>query len=102
MKHYKDAQNNLFGFDDNISVPSDYIEISMQDVAEINAAKVAKPTADQVRLTRAGAFAAEADPLFFKYQAGEVTKEEWIAKREEIRARYPYPDREVTPSDALS
>jgi len=37
------------------------------------------------------AYTAEADPLFFKYQAGEVTKEEWLAKREEIRSRYPYP-----------
>ena len=40
---------------------------------------------------RASAYTAEADPLFFKYQAGEVTKEEWLAKREEIRSRYPYP-----------
>ena len=40
---------------------------------------------------RASAYTVEADPLFFKYQAGEVTKEEWLAKREEIRQRYPYP-----------
>ena len=40
---------------------------------------------------RASAYTAEADPMFFKYQAGEVTKEEWLAKREEIRQRYPYP-----------
>jgi len=40
---------------------------------------------------RAAAYRNEADPLFFKYQAGEVTKEEWLAKREEIRVRYPYP-----------
>lgn len=39
---------------------------------------------------RAAAYKQEADPLFFKYQAGEVSKEEWIAKREEIRQRYPY------------
>jgi len=43
------------------------------------------------RQARAAAYASEADPLFFKYQAGEVTKEEWLAKREEIRQRYPYP-----------
>ena len=41
--------------------------------------------------SRAAAFSSEADPLFFKYQAGEVTKEEWIAKRQEIRERFPYP-----------
>lgn len=33
----------------------------------------------------------EADPLFFKYQRGTATKEEWLAKVEEIKSRYPYP-----------
>jgi len=45
---------------------------------------------------RSAAYAAESDPLFFKAQAGEVDEAEWLAKREEIRARFPYPT-EVTP-----
>jgi hypothetical protein len=32
----------------------------------------------------------EADPLFMKWQAGESTEAEWLAKRAEIKARYPY------------
>ena len=40
---------------------------------------------------RSAAYKTESDPLFFKYQAGEVTKEEWLAKREEIKVRYPDP-----------
>jgi hypothetical protein len=40
---------------------------------------------------RQAAFQAEADPLFFKWQAGESTEAEWLEKREEIRLRYPYP-----------
>jgi hypothetical protein len=40
---------------------------------------------------RATAYTAEADPLFFKAQRGEATIEEWEAKVEEIRTRYPYP-----------
>jgi hypothetical protein len=40
---------------------------------------------------RQAAFQAEADPLFFKWQAGEGTEAEWLAKREEIRARFPCP-----------
>lgn len=47
------------------------------------------------RQSRAAAYAAEADPLFFKAQRGEATTEEWSAKVEEIRARYPYPTTEV-------
>lgn len=46
---------------------------------------------------RASAYTAEADPLFFKAQRGEATIEEWEAKVEEIRTRYPYPALEVTP-----
>lgn len=30
----------------------------------------------------------ESDPLFFKWQAGEITKEEWLIKRQEIKQRY--------------
>ena len=44
---------------------------------------------------RSAAYAAESDPLFFKAQAGEADQAEWLAKREEIRARFPYPT-EVT------
>jgi hypothetical protein len=43
---------------------------------------------------RQAAYTQEADPLFFKWQAGEATQEEWLAKREEIRLRYPYPTEE--------
>jgi hypothetical protein len=44
----------------------------------------------QARANRHAAFVAEADPLFMKWQAGEGTEGEWLAKRDEIRARYPY------------
>ena len=40
---------------------------------------------------RAAAYAAEADPLFFKVQRGEVSMDDWTAKVEEIRQRFPYP-----------
>lgn len=44
-----------------------------------------------IEARRAAAYAAEADPLFFKAQRGEATIAEWEAKVAEIRARYPYP-----------
>ena len=34
------------------------------------------------------AFQAESDPLFFKWQAGEATEQEWLDKRNEIKARF--------------
>jgi hypothetical protein len=52
----------------------------------------AKALAQQeAQRNRAAAYSTEADPLFFKAQRGEATIEEWEAKVEEIRQRYPYP-----------
>lgn len=50
--------------------------------------EVTEPEPDISALRRA-AYQAEADPLFFKYQRGEATQEEWLAKLAEIKARYP-------------
>jgi len=63
------------------------------DQAKVDAAAVIvaqEQALASAQRNRASAYTAEADPLFFKYQAGEVTKKEWLAKREEIRSRYPY------------
>ena len=46
---------------------------------------------EKVERNRAAAYAAEADPLFFKVQRGEATMDQWTAKVAEIRSRYPYP-----------
>lgn len=42
-----------------------------------------------VTQARSLAYQKESDPLFFKAQRGEATMEEWLAKVEEIKARYP-------------
>jgi len=61
--------------------------------AELDAAwpavRVARQNAEAAA-NRGAAYAAEADPLFFYWQAGEGTEEAWLAKRAEIRDRYPY------------
>lgn len=38
---------------------------------------------------RASAYKEESDPLFFKWQRDEATKQEWLDKIEEIKQRYP-------------
>lgn len=53
-------------------------------------------TQEQQEALRRIAYVSEADPLFFKWQSGEGTEEEWKAKRQEIRDRYPYPVEETT------
>lgn len=64
------------------------------DQAKVDAAAVIvaqEQALESARTARAAAFAAEADPLFFKAQRGEATTEEWESKVSEIRARFPYP-----------
>ena len=67
-----------------------------EPTAEEIAAEAARLEADEPRRiaeqSRAAAFAAEADPLFFKAQRGEAAIEEWQLKVAEIRSLYPYPE----------
>lgn len=51
-----------------------------------------QPTQEEQESMRLSAYRKEADPLFFKWQAGEATEAEWKAKRQEIRDRFPYPE----------
>jgi hypothetical protein len=39
---------------------------------------------------RQSAYQREADPLYFMWKRGESTEEEWLAKIQEIKSRYPY------------
>jgi len=45
--------------------------------------------AEMLRQQRQYAYQQEADPLFFKWQRGESTEQEWLDKIAEIKARYP-------------
>ena len=64
-------------------------DLTTEEIAELQ--ELATPTLQQQRNNRAAAYAAEADPLFFKAQRGEATTDEWTAKVAEIKARFPYP-----------
>jgi hypothetical protein len=44
---------------------------------------------------RAQEYRETSDPLFFKYQSGEATEEEWQAARQAVREMYPYPEKMV-------
>jgi hypothetical protein len=59
---------------------------------KVDRAKVADTERATAEANRQAAFQREADPLFFKWQAGEGTEADWQAKRQEIRERYPYPE----------
>jgi len=45
----------------------------------------------EVNRLREAAYRAEADPIFFKYQRGEASKDDWMSVVNDIRTRYPKP-----------
>jgi hypothetical protein len=45
----------------------------------------------QVDSQRHAAYVAESDPLFFQWQRGEATEQQWRDKVAEIQTRYPDP-----------
>jgi len=49
------------------------------------------PTRAEQEANRQRAYAAEADPIAMQMLRDEASKEEWLAKIEEIKTRFPYP-----------
>ena len=58
--------------------------LSAEEIAQLQADR-----AEQTRQQRQAAYQQEADPLFFKWQRGEATQQEWLDKIAEIKQRYP-------------
>ena len=46
----------------------------------------------EIETQRRNAYIQEADPLFFSYQRGEATEQEWLDSVESIRTRFSYPE----------
>lgn len=61
-------------------------------VEEGNAAQAVEDaplTLEQTDAARSAAYRQESDPIFFKWQRCEASKDEWLASIEEIKSRYP-------------
>ena len=54
--------------------------------AEVAADRSARE-AERVERERARAYREEADPVFFRWQRGEATKDDWLSKVNEIKTR---------------
>jgi hypothetical protein len=46
---------------------------------------------EKVHRQRKKAYQEESDPLFFEYQRGDIEKDVWVSKVQEIKDRYPLP-----------
>lgn len=45
-----------------------------------------------VNEARRSAYQVESDPIFFQYQRGEKTEQEWLDAVNAVNAAYPYPE----------
>lgn len=100
MKLYKSPKDEIFAYESDGSqddiIQADFAPIT-QDEADIiiksNNEKRLNDRTDAEKMIayealRYRAYVTEADPLFFKVQRGEATHAEWLAKVEEIKARF--------------
>ena len=46
---------------------------------------------ENIQALRKTAYQNESDPIFFDFQRGEATEEEWLNAIQDIKDRYPYP-----------
>ena len=56
---------------------------------KVDPTKLAEKKAAEAEANRKAAYTAEADPLFFRAQRGEIPEQEWLDKIAEIKAKYP-------------
>ena len=91
--------------------PKDYTEMDVEQGYDGNwyvagyCPEKPTPTEEEQRQKRQQAYAEEADPLKYDYEEAcarygyeseqaLASKEIWLAKKDEIRERYPYPEEE--------
>lgn len=67
------------------------VEPTVEDLAAAAEAAYQAALADRDQAVRA-ALAAEADPLFFRWQREEATRDDWLAAVAAVKARFPRPD----------
>lgn len=67
--------------------PEDEAEIAARESAWAGGANARQN--EEATRSRKAAYTDESDPIFFKYQRGEATEQEWLDKITEIRARFP-------------
>lgn len=63
-------------------------KFSVVDASDDEIAQRKQELNDNAKRQRAMAYREESDPLFFKWQRGEATEQEWLDKVNEIKQRY--------------
>jgi len=92
-KNYPDAEWTLNGDTyDGLIWHDDTPKPSQQELDDAWLAVQYNQQRAAIENQRKAAYQQEADPLFFSYQRGEATEQEWLDAVQSIKDRYPYPE----------
>jgi hypothetical protein len=71
-----------------------YRELTEEEIAEREAWEAGAYDREvaAVKQARQAAYQQTADPLFFQYQAGEATEQQWLDARAAVVEAHPYPE----------
>lgn len=94
MKYYIKSNQAYIELEDNVPVSDSLIEIPIQrpdDTYDWNGTEWVKSDRENLinKQLRADAYKQESDPIFFQWQRGTKTQQDWLDKIEEINQRYP-------------
>jgi hypothetical protein len=71
-----------------------YRELTEEEIAEREAWTAEEPARQRkaVEEQRRAAYQTESDPLFFGWQRGDNTEQEWLDAVEAVKQAHPYPE----------
>lgn len=74
-------------------VPVYLVPLTAEEIAEREAWAAAQPERDRVAVqeARRQAYILESDPLFFGYQRGDNTEQDWLDAVQAVKDANPYP-----------
>ena len=91
-KRYRDAEWTLNGDSySGLTWLSDTPKPSLEDLEAEWAQVEYEAQYEAVQKQRQAAYQAGSDPIFFDYQRGEATEQDWLDEVEAIKTAYPYP-----------
>ena len=90
--NYPDAEWTLSGDTyDGLTWLSDTPKPSQEELDAAWPAVQYEQQRAEIETQRRNAYTQEADPLFFSYQRGEATEQDWLDAVQAIKDRFPYP-----------
>ena len=75
-------------------IAADIVPLTEEEIAAYEAweAGAHDRAVEAVKQARQAAYQQTADPLFFQYQAGEATEQQWLDARAAVVEAHPYPE----------